>query len=435
MPKFLNTLLALVLLSPVALFAQEDVEQPNVTGIIEAVAEALDEVYVFPDVAAEMNRHLRQRMASGAYDDLDLSLLSQQLTEDLQSISHDLHLSLAPIPPADFGPGEQIDEQARQARFLEDARQANYGFSTLDILSGNVGYLDLRGFYDAGIGGATAVAAMNFLSSSDALIIDLRNNGGGSPSMVQLITSYFFEQSEHLNSFYVRRSDSTRQFHTQEHVQGPKMVDTPIWILTSGRTFSAAEEFTYNLKNMERARVIGANTGGGAHPVETVEFPEFGIHMNLPFGRAINPITGTNWEGTGVAPHVETPAENALNVAHREALELLLSKAESPGRRFQLQWSLDGLNTSQAVELTPMQMSDYTGAFGPRRVWVENGQLRYRRGGGGAYTLIPMSEDLFALDGLDFFRIKFERNEAGQVTALVGMYDNDTTDRNERTAE
>ncbi|MDJ0654447.1 MAG: S41 family peptidase [Xanthomonadales bacterium] len=435
MSRTVIALVALLTFLPASMRAQDMESTPNTMAIVEQISEALDEVYVFPEVARQMNELMRQHLDRGAYRDLDLPTLAAKLTEDLQSISRDRHLSVRPVPPQDTGTEPQ-DLEAQQQRFLDNARRQNYGFTRVEILQGNVGYLDLRGFFDAGYGGAAAVAAMNFLASADALIIDLRNNGGGSPSMIQLITSYFFEQRQHLNSFYVRRNDSTRQFFTQEHVQGPKMIDTPIWVLTSGRTFSAAEEFTYNLKHMERAQVVGEVTGGGAHPVEDFTMAEHGLRMSLPFGRAINPITGTNWEGTGVMPDTNVPADNALAVAHRQALEKLAEAAESPDRKFQLEWAVDGLAAEETpFELSPLKVGDYPGTYGPRRVWLEDGVLTYQRGQGREYQLAAMDDDLFRLINMDTFRIRFERDDKGKVTTLVGLYDNGTEEPSERTSD
>jgi len=161
----------------------------------------------------------------------------------------------------------------------------------------------------------------------------LRYNGGGAPSMIQLISSYFFAERKHLNSFYVRASDSWEHFWTQEEVQGPKLVDVPIFILTSGRTFSAAEEFTYNLKNMERATIVGETTGGGAHPVNgrNFDFGTFTITMSVPYGRAVNPTTGTNWEGVGVVPDIAVPADQALDKALQEARRPHLRERDHAG--------------------------------------------------------------------------------------------------------
>jgi hypothetical protein len=305
------------------------------------------------------------------------------------------------------------------------------------MLPGNIGYLELRGFEDAAIGGDTAVAAMNFLAHSSAIIFDLRQNGGGDPSMIQLISSYLFDERQHLNSFYVRRTDSIEQFWTQAQVQGPKMVDTPIYVLTSGRTFSAAEEFTYNLKSMERATIIGETTGGGAHPVDMVMLDLGDNHfarLSLPFGRAINPITGTNWEGTGVKPDIETPAGQALDIAQLEILESLAESATDDQSSFAFDWARNEL----AFRLNPpdAQMDDaraYVGQYGPRKINLEDGQLTYQRGEGQKLVLTPMDKaDLFHVGELDFFRIQFERDANGNVTGLVGQYNDGREDRNAR---
>ena len=184
----------------------------------------------------------------------------------------------------------------------------------------------MRGFSDVEYGGETAVAAMNFLSNADAIIIDLRNNGGGSPAMIQLISSYLFDSNPvHLNNFYWRPTDSNSQTWTLPHVSGTRSPDTPLYILTSSGTFSAAEEFSYNLKNLERATLIGETTGGGAHPGGSLIATER-FMVWVPTGRAINPITNTNWEGSGVIPHIKTSAREALDKAYTIALEQLISQ-------------------------------------------------------------------------------------------------------------
>ncbi len=322
--------------------------------IIDSVTQALNEIYVFPDVAKKMEKHLRQQYKKQAYKDItSLTEFTQKLSEDLQQISHDRHLWVRFAPDellAQFQ-GDTLTDEAKRKE-LEQNRRDNFCFKELKILEGNIGYVALRCFSEATDAGPTAIAAMNFLAYTDAIIFDLRQNGGGSPSMIQLITSYFFPEPVLLNTFYIRKTDSTEQFWTQACVQGPRMTNTDLYVLTSGTTFSAAEEFTYNLKNMKRATIIGDTTGGGAHPNDIKAFPTLNVGMSLPYGRAINPVTGTNWEGVGVAPDIVVPQEQALDVAHLEALKKLEQQTDAPDRKARLKWAKDG----KQVKMHPVSL-------------------------------------------------------------------------------
>ena len=295
-------------------------------AIVDSVTAALDTVYVFPEVATAMVADVRSRLAAGEYDAIMRpEEFAQRLTTDLRAICHDRHLAVqAELPPP---PGEREDPTVARRLGHERARRTNFGFAKLEHLDGNVGYLKLDGFSGDPEAGLTAVAAMNFLAYSDAIIIDLTENGGGSPAMIQLLTTYLLDEPTHLNSFSIRATGDSQQFWTLPWVPGPRLAHTPVYVLTSSRTFSAAEEFTYNLKNLGRATIVGETTGGGAHPVQSHQF-DFGAYlvtMSLPFGRAVNPITGTNWEGTGIEPHLVCPADQALDTAYSAG-------ADVPGR-------------------------------------------------------------------------------------------------------
>jgi C-terminal processing protease CtpA/Prc len=286
--------------------------------MIDSLCVTIQEAYIFEDVAEKMVKHLRQREKKGAYSKAaNLAELAELFTADVREISHDKHLGMRAGPPVDPSRDFEAEGMERIRQRREAFRQNNWGFKSIEILDGNVGYLDLRGFAPIEDGGATAEAAMGFLANADALIFDLRQNGGGNPSMIQFLTSYLFEEPTHLNSFYHRQVDEMSQFWTQGFVPGRKMVDTPVYVLTSNYTFSAAEEFSYNLRNLERATIVGETTGGGAHPVDQFlfDFGSFTLSTQIPTGRAINPITGTNWEGVGVKPHIEVPADQALEAA------------------------------------------------------------------------------------------------------------------------
>ena len=206
----------------------------------------------------------------------------------------------------------------------------NHGFTKVERLPGNIGYIDFRGFMDPDLAADTVAAAMNFVNGTDALIIDMRNNGGGNPAMVAFVCSYLFgPEPVHLNDLYWREGNRTDEFWTRKEVPGKRYLNKDVYVLTSKRTFSGAEEFTYNLKNLKRATIIGETTGGGAHPGGGFRINEhFG--MFVPTGRAISPITKTNWEGTGVTPDIDVPADQALVVARLMALKKSLTTLQNP---------------------------------------------------------------------------------------------------------
>jgi hypothetical protein len=404
------------------------------TAIIDDLTAALRDIYVFPDTAQRMEEHVRRQLQSGAYDRLGtLEAFTQKLTEDLQSVSHDLHLRVrwAPGQPANEAAGPSAEEQARQAAAL---RRENYCFRKVERLAGNVGYLKLDCFAEADLAGNTAVSAMGFLAGSDALIFDLRDNGGGSPTMIQLLVSYLMSgEPTHLNNFYIRKGDRTEQFWTSSWVPGTRLPDVPVFVLTSSRTFSAAEEFTYDLKSLKRATIVGETTGGGAHPVDTHRVHGYPVVMSLPFGRAVNPITGTNWEGTGVEPDVKVPAPDALAAAHLRALTAVAEKAADPELRATIEFVRGILvDRGNPVHLSSVEAKAFTGTYGPRKVTVEGGELWYQRGTGPKMHLIPLGQDRFLVGDHDDVRFRFQRDGSGNVVRLVGIYPDGTEEPHDR---
>ena len=305
-------------------------------NVIEGLLKELKAAYVFPETAAKLETDLGKRLDKNEYEEIkSAKKLAEVLTEQLQAVSKDKHLrvfySYEPLPdmPKGNGPKPPPEKEAEmRERMRAHGRSINFGFEKVERLEGNVGYLDLRMFMPAEIGGETAAAAMNLLANTDALIIDVRQNGGGSPTMVALLCSYLFgPEPVHLNDLYFRPDDSTHQWWTLSHVPGQRFEGKPVYVLTSKRTFSAAEEFTYNLKSLKRATIVGETTGGGAHPGGPRKVHEH-FAVFVPSGRAINPITKTNWEGTGVTPDVPVPAERALATAHLAALRKIVDDVE-----------------------------------------------------------------------------------------------------------
>ncbi len=289
------------------------------TEIIETLSKELRAKYVFPEVAEKMATAIEQSLKAGEYTSIvDAHQFATHLTNQLRSICNDKHLRVRAGAPNSRGP-------------LQSNPSSNHGFVKVEMLPGGIGYLKFNFFSGEKEAQETAAAAMNFLGHSNALIFDLRENGGGSPEMIAFLSSYLFEDPTHLNSFYNRPNETTTETWTQKKVPGKKFsAETPIYVLTSTNTFSGAEEFSYNLKNLKRGTIVGETTGGGAHPVMPVQLGKQ-MYMTMPFARAINPITNSNWEGVGVQPDVEVSAdqalEKAISLAQNHAADLAAAKS------------------------------------------------------------------------------------------------------------
>jgi hypothetical protein len=297
-------------------------EEMSVT--IDSISQILQKNYIFPEVGGRMVQSLKSNLKQGKYSSsVDPAGFARQLTQDLQLISKDKHLRVVYDPcviaeelSVTAGDRAKVEEQ-----WVREMKANNFGFQEIKILEGNIGYLDLREFANPKYARETAVAAMNKFASVEALIVDLRNNGGGSPEMVQLISSYLFSSVPvHLNDIYDGPTKKTTEYWTFREVPGTRRPDMDVYVLTSRRTFSAAEEFSYNLKQLKRATLIGETTGGGAHPTGSVIATDK-FFVRVPKGRAINPLTHTNWEGTGVTPDIAVSSYDALDTALAKALE------------------------------------------------------------------------------------------------------------------
>ncbi|WP_298420344.1 S41 family peptidase [uncultured Kordia sp.] len=411
--------------------------QTQTSKVINSISNILDSNYVFPEVANKMTSLIKNNLKKELYKSInDPQLLASALTKDLQSISHDKHLRVI-YNPAQIAAQERVitteDSLAYIDNRVNQMKFQNFGFKEVKILDGNIGYLDLRAFMDTQYASETAVAAMNYLSNADVIIVDLRNNGGGSPSMIQLITSYLYPPERiHLNNFYNRPADSRTQTWTLPHVPGKRNPDAKVYVLTSSSTFSAAEEFSYNLKNLERATLIGETTGGGAHPGGTINAAE-GFMVWTPTGRAINPITNTNWEGTGVAPHIKVEANKALAVAEMKALEYLVQKTKDPQLKSRYNWALSSKKAlNNPITVQKSILKSYVGTYEVRKITMENGTLFYQRENRGKHKLVPLNANEFMVGDISYFRIRFIK-ENNKIIALQGVYDNGRTDKNLKT--
>jgi hypothetical protein len=281
--------------------------------VIDGVAQDLTKLYVHPAVAAQMVAALRAHQKAHAYRELsDGFRFADQLTSDLRAVSHDLHLQVGYQPFKTPPPAPPTAQQvaAMHAQLESD----NCGFEKVQVLPGNIGYVKFNQFVADNVCVGTVEAAMAFVAHTRALIFDLRDNHGGSPLTIAFIASYLFDRPTHLNDLYNRPQNTTTPFWTLPSLPGERLSTQPVFILTSKRTFSGAEEFSYDLKNLKRATIVGETTGGGAHPIQAYTVAGY-FQLVVPIAEAISPITHTNWEGTGVLPDVKAPAADALNVA------------------------------------------------------------------------------------------------------------------------
>jgi retinol-binding protein 3 len=308
------------------------------TQVIEAVLSRLNESYVLPEIATRMEQSIRARMQKGEYDKINSSaFLAQTLTAHLAEVAKDKHLGVGfsydPIP---ISSDQEEPSPEDRERFRRMASSVNFGFERVERLNGNIGYMELDGFVSAELGAETAIAAMQFLANTDALIIDLRYNGGGVPGTAQLIISYFFSDTPvHYHSIYWRQGNRTEQFWTLPYVPGKRYVGKPVYVLIGKRTLSAPESFAYSLQAQKRVTVVGEVSAGGANPGKEFRVNEH-FQVFVPTGRAINPVTGTNWEGTGVKPNIKTTFAQALKTAHLAALRKLLETSTSERKKEQL---------------------------------------------------------------------------------------------------
>jgi len=328
-------------------------EQMSGREIVTTALALLRANYVFPELADRAATAVEARLAAGEYDGLDEITLTDLVTRHLQEVCEDKHLALrlgsgpgpggpgpggpgpgGPVPGEPGGrgrrPGPDLDRpkghEARRLAMRQMGRLDNFGIHRVERLDGNVGYLDVRRVPVPANAGPAISAAMELVAGTYALIIDLRRNGGGAPEGVVYWCSHLVDEQPptHLNDIFRADTGETHQFWALPYVPGPRYLDRPVYVLTSSRTFSGGEDFAYTLQALGRAQVIGETTGGGAHPTRP-----FGISaavlIAIPFARSINPVTGTNWQGTGVIPDIAVPEAQAYDTAYAKALEHVLA--------------------------------------------------------------------------------------------------------------
>lgn len=301
--------------------------------IIKNIKKIMLEHYVFLDKAQDVNQHLDTILDQGFFEEhQDPKAFAKALTKEMRRYTKDKHIGV--VPPRENRARSPRPSESSTPTFKDHLNGLMHfrdgGFGEVNFFEGNVGYFRLDGFRREDK--LQIDPLMAYLATADAIIIDLRKNGGGG-DIVNYLASYFLPEGTHFGSVYTRKTNHTREI-INEAVGGRKRLDVPLFILTSKRTFSAAEDFSYNLQARNRATIVGEATGGGAHPVKFNPI-QHGFGFIVPFARSINPITKTNWEGIGVQPDVKVSADLSLDKAKEIAKISATQYREQPFKQLE----------------------------------------------------------------------------------------------------
>lgn len=400
-------------------------------SVIENLSASLFKNYIFSDTASKMTDFLKSRLKNKEYESItDPNAFAQKLTTDLRSVYSDLHLSVSYNPQLENGlkksPGTNSSQVQEQN--LQNARQQNFGFKKAERLSGNIGYVCFDRFFGVNkFSTETIESAFSFLKHTNALIIDLRNNGGGSPDMVKYICSYFFKEKTHINDLYERRINKTEEYWTEPLSNSGNFPSLPLYILVNRRTFSAAEEFAYNMQSLHRATIIGETTGGGAHPVSPEPIGN-GFIGNIPYARAINPVTKKNWEGIGVKPDIQINADSALDAAVLNYYDFEIKNSKDSNSIKAIKWSRNMLNAKlYPFTVDTLTLKTYAGNFADRIVSFEKGILYFTGRDGKKTKLIAMTKTAFKIEGADNLIIEFLPTATGDVKEFAFIFEDGFT--------
>ncbi|MBV9880783.1 MAG: S41 family peptidase [Gemmatirosa sp.] len=401
--------------------------------VVDTMGARLRRHYVDADTGRLIAEHLQGRLRAGAYDTVTSPLrFAELLTTDLQAVNGDRHLYVRynPANPGQrpgpdgirmFGPPNgQPNGPARggPTRGVDDgARRSHYGLGRVDVLPGNVGYLDVRGFAGDPAVEGVMVAALTYLAGTDAVIVDLRRNGGGSAQAVNFLLSHF-TTADTVASLTVRNRSGNESFtrYTLPSVPGPRRPDVPLYVLTSGLTASAGEDFAFVLQNLKRATLIGATTAGAGHNNATLDVGH-GFGTSISFSRVSDPRTGREWERVGVRPDVAVDQARALDAAHALALGAIAARETDPARRQVLALTKETIEAQAAPRAVPAAMlGTFAGSYdGGRTVSLDDGRLGYSpRPGAPPEPLVALGEATF---GMGATRLTFER-DGDRVTRL-----------------
>ena len=371
----------------------------------------LADEYVFPEMRAKLVERLNSAEKAGRYDVRDPHLLAERVTEDLRAVARDGHLSLQ-LSPAAYAAAlaPPASDRGSDAYFKRRAVRSHHGLAEMRILPGNIRYLRITGFeWVPDESGEAYDGAMRFLKDGDAIIIDLRGNGGGSAAAVQYLTSHFLPADTLLLTF-VQGSETPFQSRTLNHLPAGRLRGKPLYVLIDGGVASAAEEFAYHVQQFKLGELVGAKTAGGANNNRLVPVaPAF--MLSVSFGRPVHAVSGTNWEGAGISPTVEAAPEQALDVAQSLALTRLAgARGSSQEVLAEYDWARSGVEARLRPAAVPQsRLRELAGAYGEVKVELRDGALWIKRLERPARRLVPLTGDgLFAVEGAEVLRVRFK---------------------------
>lgn len=403
-------------------------------GVVAEVRRIIGARYVLPERRPALDAVLAEGLASGRYAVTDGALLAERLSADLERVGQDRHLGFRfnPQEAAMLAAGS-VEEPGENPVFERLIRKANHGVTDLQLLPGNVRLMRYDGFHWIGDESAAALDnAMRFLSGGDAVIIDLRGNGGGDPRAVQHIISRFLPAGTPLVTFHMNGSPEADSLVSLEAPDDQRMVGRPLYVLTSGDTGSAAEEFTGHVAGYRLGQIVGANTAGAAYRNDIVAVGDQFV-LSVSVGRPVLASTGKDWEGVGHAPTVEAEVSAALDIAHAGALRSLTASAAADERPV-LEAVAEAMEARGLRRTPELGLDAYAGVYGERTLTSEGGRLFSRRNGGAAFALIPLGGHRFAVEATPAMRMMFDASDGAVQAMTVDYVDGPTQPRVERTA-
>ncbi len=425
MKKSFLLIIPLLILTNLSSYSQEKLRSsltvPQVNALIDSLCNALTSHYIFPNKAITMSNYLKAQIKKGTYRSINNpNKLAYQLETDIRHINYDAHLHIV-FEPSLYTPKElsPVEREKAYKEQLSAEKENNFDLRKVEVLPGNIGYFLFNGFTGFTKEAKPAfTGALTFLLNTNALIIDLRFNGGG--STINEFTSYFFKDKTHLYDQISTFSKDTLSLYTYPSSTNGLALLMPIYILTSKNTASAAEAFASSMQALKRAIIVGDTTEGASH--FTGFFPiGKGFIAKIPFARPVNTATFKDWEGIGIIPNIAVPASKALQKAQEIIYDNLLSKAKTERERRAITWGINVLKVEDSLaNPTATILSNYTGTYtGGIHFYIENGNLLCKnpeRGGTDIFKLKAVSDHVFLLD--ENAQVEFVKDATGNYSAI-----------------